>query len=211
MRLESTLETAKKLAPVIQRVVVSQLPTRYGHFSIYGYRETQTGLEHVALVLGALPLATPTLVRIHSECLTGEAFGSLRCDCRVQLDMALEAIAAAGSGVVVYLRGQEGRGIGLINKLRAYALQDAGSDTSTANSELRLPIDARDYTAAFSILGDLGVTALRLMTNNPEKIGAAEQAGFQVVERVPLIGITADNERYLRTKRQKFGHLFPSL
>ncbi len=205
------METAKKLGPAIHRVVVSQLPTRFGNFSIYGYRETQSGLEHVALVLGGLPLASPTLVRIHSECLTGEAFGSLRCDCRVQLDMALEAIAAAGSGAVIYLRGHEGRGIGLINKLRAYALQDAGSDTSSANSELRLPVDARDYTAAFSMLGDLGIGALRLMTNNPEKIGAAEKAGFPVVERVPLIGVTEDNERYLRTKRQKFGHLFPDL
>ena len=203
--------TANKSGRTIKRVVVSQLPTRFGIFSIYGYRETQSGLEHVALVFGTLPLSSPTLVRIHSECLTGEAFGSLRCDCRVQLDMALEAIAAAGCGVVVYLRGHEGRGIGLINKLRAYALQDAGRDTSSANSELRLPVDARDYAAAFSMLGDLGVSALRLMTNNPEKIGAAERAGFPVVERVPLIGVTEDNERYLRTKRQKFGHLFPDL
>lgn len=190
---------------------MSQLPTRFGNFSIYGYRETQSGLEHVALVLGTLPLPNPTLVRIHSECLTGEAFGSLRCDCRVQLDMALEAIAAAGSGAVMYLRGHEGRGIGLINKLRAYALQDAGSDTSSANSELRLPVDARDYTAAFSMLADLGIGELRLMTNNPEKIAAADRAGFPVVERVPLIGVTEDNEGYLRTKRQKFGHLFPDL
>ena len=205
------MSSATISGPVVQRVVVSQLPTRFGNFSIYGYRETQSGLEHVALVLGSLPPSSPTLVRIHSECLTGEAFGSLRCDCRVQLDMALEAIAAARGGVVVYLRGHEGRGIGLINKLRAYALQDAGSDTSSANSELRLPVDARDYAVAFSMLGDLGVDALRLMTNNPEKISAAEAAGFPVVERVPLIGITEDNERYLRTKRQKFGHLFPDL
>jgi 3,4-dihydroxy 2-butanone 4-phosphate synthase/GTP cyclohydrolase II len=205
------LETAKRLDPVVQRVVVSQLPTRFGNFAIYGYRETQSGLEHVALVYGELPLAIPSLVRIHSECLTGEAFGSLRCDCRTQLDMALEAIAAAGSGAVVYLRGHEGRGIGLINKLRAYALQDGGSDTSTANSELRLPVDARDYQAAFAMLGDLGVTSLRLMTNNPEKIAAAERAGYPVVERVPVIGVTDDNERYLRTKMQKFGHLFPDL
>lgn len=210
-RPEGKLVTANKSGRTIKRVVVSQLPTRFGIFSIYGYRETQSGLEHVALVFGTLPLSSPTLVRIHSECLTGEAFGSLRCDCRVQLDMALEAIAAAGCGVVVYLRGHEGRGIGLINKLRAYALQDAGRDTSSANSELRLPVDARDYAAAFSMLGDLGVSALRLMTNNPEKIGAAERAGFPVVERVPLIGVTEDNERYLRTKRQKFGHLFPDL
>ncbi len=205
------METAKKLGPTIQRVVVTELPTRFGTFSIYGYRETQSGVEHVALVKGTLPVENPTLVRIHSECLTGEAFGSLRCDCRAQLDLALEAIAAAGSGVVVYLRGHEGRGIGLINKLRAYALQDTGSDTSSANSELRLPVDARDYTAAFSILDDLGVRELRLMTNNPGKISAAEKAGFPVVERIPVIGVTDDNERYLRTKMLKFGHLFPDL
>lgn len=205
------METVKLLAPAVQRVVVSQIPTRFGNFSIYGYRETQSGLEHVALVYGTLPTEGPTLVRVHSECLTGEAFGSLRCDCRVQLDMALQAIAEAGSGAVVYLRGHEGRGIGLINKLRAYALQDGGSDTSSANSELRLPVDARDYQVAFAILDDLGVTSLRLMTNNPEKINAAEKAGFPVVERIPLIGVTDDNEGYLRTKRQKFGHLFPDL
>jgi 3,4-dihydroxy 2-butanone 4-phosphate synthase/GTP cyclohydrolase II len=195
----------------IQRVVTSRLPTSYGNFSIYGYREIQSGMEHVALVYGALPAANPTLVRIHSECLTGEAFGSLRCDCREQLDKALEAIAHAGSGVVVYLRGHEGRGIGLINKLRAYALQDSGRDTSGANTELGLPVDSRDYSAAFAILEDLGVRALRLMTNNPDKISAADLAGFPV-ERIPLIGVVNDdNKRYLRTKLSKFGHLFPDL
>lgn len=195
----------------VQRVIVSRLPTSYGSFSIYGYRELQSGMEHVALVHGALPPATATLVRIHSECLTGEAFGSLRCDCREQLDKALEAIAHAGSGVVVYLRGHEGRGIGLINKLRAYALQDSGRDTSGANTELGLPVDARDYSAAFAILEDLGVRSLRLMTNNPDKISAAGRAGF-AVERIPLIGlVNEDNKRYLRTKLAKFGHLFPDL
>jgi len=195
----------------VQRVVVSKLPTSYGNFSIYGYREVQSGIEHVALVYGSLPAASPTLARIHSECLTGEAFGSLRCDCRDQLDKALEAIAHAGSGVVVYLRGHEGRGIGLINKLRAYALQDSGRDTSVANLELGLPVDARNYSAAFSILNDLGVRALRLMTNNPDKISAADEAGFPV-ERIPLVGVVNDdNQRYLGTKRSKFGHLFPNL
>jgi len=193
----------------VQRVAVSRLPTRYGNFLMYGYREKQSGLEHVALVCGALPLVSPTLVRIHSECLTGEAFGSLRCDCREQLDKALEAIAAAGSGIVVYVRGHEGRGIGLINKIRAYALQDAGRDTSGANIELGLPVDARDYSAAVGILKDLGVTGLRLMTNNPEKISAVRKAGFAPVERIPLIAVVNDeNERYLRTKAAKFGHLF---
>lgn len=197
--------------PHIQRVVVSKLPTVYGDFSIVGYREIQSGMEHVALVFGDLATSNPTLARIHSECLTGEAFGSLRCDCREQLDKALEAIAAAGSGVVVYLRGHEGRGIGLINKLRAYALQDSGRDTVRANTELGLPVDARDYAAAFAIFHDLGVRALRLMTNNPDKITAANRAGF-AVERVPLIGVVHDdNQRYLRTKLKKFGHLFPDL
>lgn len=206
------MEAAKSFGPEVERIVVSQLPTRFGNFSIYGYRETKSGMEHVALVSGTPPLASPTLVRIHSECLTGESFGSLRCDCRIQLDLALERIAAARSGVVVYMRGHEGRGIGLVNKLRAYALQDVGRDTAHANSELGLPVDARDYAAAFSILEDLGVSSLRLMTNNPEKIRAAEYAGFPVVERVPLIGaVTDDNERYLKTKVSKFGHLFPDL
>jgi 3,4-dihydroxy 2-butanone 4-phosphate synthase/GTP cyclohydrolase II len=209
-REDATLAPAKKAGQSIQRVVVSKLPTTYGDFSIYGYREIQSGMEHVALVRGALPAANPTLVRIHSECLTGEAFGSLRCDCREQLDKAMEAIADAGSGVVVYLRGHEGRGIGLINKLRAYALQDGGRDTSRANTELGLPVDARDYSAAFAILDDLGVRSLRLMTNNPDKLGAAARAGF-AVERIPLIGlVNEDNERYLRTKLAKFGHLFPN-
>lgn len=210
-REDATWAPTKRLGLAIQRVVVSKLPTSYGEFSIYGYREIQTGMEHVALVCGSLPVANPALVRIHSECLTGEAFGSLRCDCREQLDKALEAIADAGSGVVVYLRGHEGRGIGLINKLRAYALQDAGRDTSRANTELGLPVDARDYAAAFAILDDLGVRALRLMTNNPDKISAAGRAGF-AVERIPLIGlVNDDNKRYLRTKLAKFGHLFPDL
>jgi len=211
-REDATLARAKTSGLEIERVAVSRLPTRYGNFSIYGYREIRSAIEHVALVHGALPVANPTLVRIHSECLTGEAFGSLRCDCRGQLDKALEAIAACGSGAVVYLRGHEGRGIGLINKLRAYALQDTGRDTSGANIELGLPVDARDYSAAFAILADLGVSSLRLMTNNPEKINAANKAGFPVVERIPLVGLVNDeNERYLRTKHTKFGHLFPDL
>lgn len=210
-REDATLARTKTPGLEIQRVVISQLPTSYGNFSIYGYREIQSGMEHVALVHGTLPAVKPTLVRIHSECLTGEAFGSLRCDCREQLDKAFEAIAHAGSGVVVYLRGHEGRGIGLINKLRAYALQDSGRDTSRANTELGLPVDARNYSAAFAILDDLGVRALRLMTNNPDKIAAADRAGFPV-ERIPLIGVVNDdNERYLRTKLAKFGHLFPDL
>jgi 3,4-dihydroxy 2-butanone 4-phosphate synthase/GTP cyclohydrolase II len=191
----------------LKRIVVSRLPTRAGLFDIYGYEEA--GREHVALVSGGLPLPHPVLVRIHSECLTGEAFGSLRCDCRGQLDMALEAITAAGSGVLVYLRGHEGRAIGLINKLRAYALQDRGRNTVDANHELGLPTDARDYGDAIAILEDLGVRELRLMTNNPRKVSAVEGAGLAVVERVPLIAAAnADSADYLRTKKFELGHIF---
>jgi len=193
------------------RVVVSRLPTRYGLFDIYGYESGTGGLEQVALVYGKLPLPSPALVRIHSECLTGEVFGSLRCDCQSQLELALETIAANGSGVVVYMRGHEGRGIGLINKLRAYSLQDRGHNTVRANRELGLPVDARDYAPAVSILRDLGVTKLRLMTNNPDKVHAVEASGIEVTERVPLVtAATVDNEDYLRTKQEELGHLFGS-
>lgn len=193
------------------RVVVSRLPTRYGLFDIYGYESSTGGLEQVALVYGKLPLPSPALVRIHSECLTGEVFGSLRCDCQSQLELALETIAANGSGVVVYMRGHEGRGIGLINKLRAYSLQDHGHNTVRANRELGLPVDARDYAPAVSILRDLCVTKLRLMTNNPDKVRAVEASGIEVTERVPLVtAATVDNEDYLRTKQEELGHLFGS-
>jgi GTP cyclohydrolase II len=195
----------------LKRIVVSRLPTRYGEFDIYGYQAGPNGQEHVAIVRGALPLATPALVRIHSECLTGEVFASLRCDCRAQLELALVKIAAEGSGALVYLRGQEGRGIGLINKLRAYALQDQGRNTVGANRELGFPVDARDYAPAITILRDLGVTHARLITNNPEKVRAVENAGIPVVERIP--SVTASNpanEEYLRAKKDQLGHLFGS-
>jgi 3,4-dihydroxy 2-butanone 4-phosphate synthase/GTP cyclohydrolase II len=196
----------------LKRIVVSRLPTRLGNFDIYGYQAQASGIEHVALVSGALPLGEPALVRIQSECLTGEVFGSLRCDCRAQLDLALESINAAGSGVIVYLRGHEGRGIGLLNKLRAYDLQDRGRNTVHANRELGLPIDARDYSAAAEILGDLGVRRMRLMTNNPDKVHAMESAGLDVTERVPIVSkSTPENEDYLRTKKEELGHLFGGL
>jgi 3,4-dihydroxy 2-butanone 4-phosphate synthase/GTP cyclohydrolase II len=148
------------------------------------------------------------LVRIHSECLTGEVFGSLRCDCRAQLVLALERIAGERRGALVYLRGHEGRGIGLVNKLRAYALQDRGRDTVCANKDLGLPVDARDYTVAVQILRDLGIQQLRLMTNNPLKMRALEQSGLTITERVPLMSApTSDNERYLHAKELKLGHL----
>lgn len=196
----------------MKRIVVSRLPTRLGNFDIYGYQAQASGIVHVALVNGPLPLTEPALVRIQSECLTGEVFGSLRCDCRAQLDLALESINAAGSGVVVYLRGHEGRGIGLLNKLRAYDLQDRGRNTVHANRELGLPIDARDYSAAVAILRDLGVRTLRLMTNNPDKVRAMESAGLNVTERVPIVSkSTPENEAYLRTKKEELGHLFGGL
>ncbi len=193
----------------IVRVVVSRLPTRYGLFDIYGYQVRPSGIEQVALVFGQLPLPSPTLVRIHSECLTGEVFGSLRCDCQAQLELGLETIVANGSGVVVYMRGHEGRGIGLINKLRAYALQDQGANTVGANLDLGLPVEGREYSAAIAILRDLGVSELRLMTNNPEKVSAVERGGLVVAERVPLVtSSTAENSDYIRTKREQLGHLF---
>jgi 3,4-dihydroxy 2-butanone 4-phosphate synthase/GTP cyclohydrolase II len=163
----------------------------------------------VALVFGTLPLPAPVLVRIHSECLTGEVFGSLRCDCQAQLELGLETIVANGSGVVVYLRGHEGRGIGLINKLRAYALQDHGRNTVGANLDLGLPVDAREYTDAIAILRDLGVERVRLMTNNPDKVRAVAAGGLIVDERVPLITTaTPDNADYIQTKQDELGHLF---
>jgi 3,4-dihydroxy 2-butanone 4-phosphate synthase/GTP cyclohydrolase II len=196
----------------LNRIVVSRLPTRLGNFDIYGYQAQASGIEHVALVSGPLPLKEPALVRIQSECLTGEVFGSLRCDCRAQLDLALQSINAAGSGVIVYLRGHEGRGIGLLNKLRAYDLQDRGRNTVHANRELGLPIDARDYSAAAAILEDLGVHKLRLMTNNPDKVQAMKSAGLEVTERVPIVSkSTPENEDYLRTKKEELGHLFGGL
>jgi 3,4-dihydroxy 2-butanone 4-phosphate synthase/GTP cyclohydrolase II len=192
----------------LKRIVVSRLPTRLGNFDIYGYQVQASGIEHVALVSGRLPLPEPVLVRIQSECLTGEVFGSLRCDCRAQLDLALHSINAAGGGVLVYLRGHEGRGIGLLNKLRAYALQDHGSNTVHANRELGLPVDARDYSAAAAILRDLGLRTLRLMTNNPDKVHAMQSAGLTVTERVPIVSrSTPENAEYLRTKEEEMGHL----
>ena len=184
------------------------MPTQFGVFDIYGYREEPGREEHVALVRGDCPLPAPVLVRIHSECLTGEVFGSLRCDCRAQLELALGKIASEGRGVLVYLRGHEGRGIGLLNKLRAYALQDQGRDTVCANMDLGLPIDARNYVVAVQILRDLGVQELRLMTNNPLKMRALLDSGLTVTERIPLMSVpTSDNRSYLNAKELKLGHL----
>jgi 3,4-dihydroxy 2-butanone 4-phosphate synthase / GTP cyclohydrolase II len=197
--------TAPPPPPRIRFEVETSLPTTHGDFRVRAYRDTMTGDEHVALISG-----TPgpgSLVRVHSECLTGEAFGSLKCECGPQLDAALQRIAAEG-GVVVYLRGHEGRGIGLVNKLRAYRLQEEGLDTLDANLALGLPADSREYIAAAVILQDLGVDDVRLLTNNPNKIAQLETHGVTVAERVPLlVGVGATNGGYLDTKRARMGHL----
>lgn len=197
----------------VERVVASRLPTVHGEFTAYGYRSAADGVEHVALVYGSLDATADrgnALVRVHSECLTGEAFGSLRCDCGPQLDAAFEAIVAHGHGCVVYLRGQEGRGIGLLSKLAAYTLQDNGHDTVDANLALGLPVDARNYTVAARILTDLGLTTIRLLTNNPEKEAGLRLGGITITARVPSHTPTnPENLQYLQAKRERLGHRLP--
>jgi 3,4-dihydroxy 2-butanone 4-phosphate synthase/GTP cyclohydrolase II len=192
---------------IVERVASPRLPTAFGEFRLHAYRAEATGEEHLALVKGDLAGDEPVLVRVHSQCLTGDVFGSARCDCGLQLELALERIAEAGRGVVVYLL-QEGRGIGLVNKLRAYELQDAGHDTVEANERLGFRADQRDYGVGAQILRDLGVTRMRLMTNNPGKYVALAGYGLEIVERLPLeIPPTETSRSYLRTKRDKLGHL----
>jgi len=197
----------------MQFEVVTHVPTTHGSFEMRAYRDLLTGAEHVAVIGATSDGAAPAdgaLVRVHSECLTGEAFGSLKCECGPQLDAALAAIAAEG-GVVVYLRGQEGRGIGLVNKLKAYRLQEDGLDTLDANLALGLPVDSRDYGGAAGILADLGLTSIRLLSNNPEKQRQLEEHGIVVQELVPLVvGVGPQNARYLDTKRDRMGHTLPS-
>lgn len=188
--------------------VETTIPTEHGPFTVRAYRDRSTGADHVAFIKG--PVADGALVRVHSECLTGEAFGSLKCECGPQLDAALDTIQAEG-GVVVYLRGHEGRGIGLVNKLRAYRLQEDGLDTLDANLALGLPADARDYGAATAILKDVGLSRVRLLSNNPEKRRQLEERGITVTELVPLVvGIGAENEGYLEAKRDRMGHALPA-
>ncbi|HEY0949669.1 bifunctional 3,4-dihydroxy-2-butanone-4-phosphate synthase/GTP cyclohydrolase II [Nocardioides sp.] len=196
----------------VERVAETRLPTRHGDFTAYGYRITVDDSEHIALVHGDISGPEPVLTRVHSECLTGDVFGSHRCDCGPQLDEALERIVAEGRGVVVYLRGHEGRGIGLVAKLQAYQLQDGGRDTVDANLDLGLPADARHYGTATQILRDLGVASVRLMTNNPDKVSNLEDFGVPVAARVPLTPHPNDhNIAYLLTKRDRMGHDLPNL
>ncbi len=190
----------------------AKMPSTHGVFKVRGYYDTKTTAEHVAIIAGE-PNHENVLVRMHSECITGEAFGSKKCECGPQLDFALDKIAAdPRGGVVIYLRGQEGRGIGLLNKLKAYALQDEGMDTVEANLALGLPSEAREYGAAVSILRDLGIKSVRLMSNNPAKIEALEAAGILVNEFVPIVvGQQDENAEYMETKREKMGHMIPEL
>jgi 3,4-dihydroxy 2-butanone 4-phosphate synthase/GTP cyclohydrolase II len=203
-------ETPVQTPARVRRVAESLLPTSHGDFRAVAYRDMLTGHEHVALVAGT-PSATGALVRVHSECLTGDAFGSSRCDCGPQLDAALDRVAAEG-GVVIYLRGHEGRGIGLLAKLTAYQLQDAGLDTVAANTAQGLPADAREYGAAAAVLDDLGLDAIRLLTNNPAKLTGLAQHGITVTERLGLqVGVNEHNQAYLTSKRDLMGHQLDDL
>ena len=193
---------------LVERVGEAVVPTEFGSFTCVAYRSTIDGVEHLAFVKGEVSSDKPVLVRVHSECLTGDVFGSRRCDCGPQLAAAMSIVDAEGSGVIVYLRGHEGRGIGIGHKIRAYSLQDQGLDTVDANVELGLPVDSREYGIGAQILADLGVRELRLMTNNPAKYGGLGGYGLTVVERVPLQTVpTPENEAYLRTKAERMGHL----
>jgi len=197
----------RRTEQLVERGATTLIPTEMGTFDAIGYRDRLTGEVHLALVLGARPLSEPVLVRVHSECLTGDVFGSQRCDCQAQLHQAMRQIGAEGQGVIVYLR-QEGRGIGLMDKLRAYHLQDEGLDTVEANLRLGLPADSRDYQIGSQILADLGVRRLRVMSNNPRKYYGLQGHGLTMVERVPiLVEPNRHNRRYLETKRDKLGHL----
>ncbi|MEY2472153.1 MAG: 3,4-dihydroxy 2-butanone 4-phosphate synthase / cyclohydrolase [Actinomycetota bacterium] len=200
---------------LVRRTAEARIPTEFGEFTCYAYKSTVAGYEnedHLAFVAGAPQGADNVLVRVHSECLTGDVFGSLRCDCGAQLESALRRIGEEGLGVVIYLRGHEGRGVGIMHKLHAYTLQDKGRDTVDANVDLGLPVDSREYGVGSQILVDLGITTMRLMTNNPAKIGGIEGYGLEIVERVPLETVpNRHNINYLRTKVDRMGHIIEGL
>jgi 3,4-dihydroxy 2-butanone 4-phosphate synthase/GTP cyclohydrolase II len=201
------IDHRRRTERLVERGAAVRLPTAYGEFTAVGYRSIVDGKHHLAMVLGEVEGKEDVLVRVHSECLTGDVFGSLRCDCGEQLDTAMQMIAHQGEGVLLYI-SQEGRGIGLLNKLRAYQLQDGGMDTVEANLELGFPPDLRDYGIGAQILVDLGLTSMRLITNNPKKIVGLEGYGLSVSERVPIeVPAGSENARYLRTKRDKLGHI----
>lgn len=201
----------RKREKLVEQTAVSCLPTKWGLFQVYCYRSKLDGIEHVAMVKGNIGDGQNVIVRVHSECLTGDVFGSARCDCGNQLALAMQEIDQVGRGVLVYLRGHEGRGIGLGHKLHAYNLQDKGHDTVEANLELGLSVDSREYGIGAQILRDIGVRTMRLMTNNPAKFIGLKGYGLAVVGRVPVVSpITNENERYLETKRSKMGHIFGS-
>ncbi len=198
----------RKREKLVKCISDARIPTRYGDFTAYVYESVLDGIQHLAFVKGDVAGQEEVLVRVHSECLTGDVLGSMRCDCGSQLDASLAQISAEGKGVLVYLRGHEGRGIGLGHKLRAYSLQDKGKDTVEANVELGFPIDSREYGIGAQILSDLGLSTIRLMTNNPSKYGGLEGYDLKIIERVPLqTPCTEDNKRYLTTKKEKLGHI----
>ena len=210
--IEQLVEYRRRTERQLTREAQTRLPNAFGLWQAYGYRHEIDGTEYVALVLGDVADGTDVLTRLHSECLTGDVFGSLRCDCGAQLEAAMAAIAAEGRGVVLYLRGHEGRGVGLLSKLRAYALQDDGADTVDANLELGLPADAREYSAGAQMLADLSVRSIRLLTNNPAKVRGLTGCGVDVTARVPLTAaVNPYNLRYLTTKRDRLGHQIQNL
>jgi len=205
--IASLIDYRRKNEKLIECVSVVDLPTKYGDFTLYSYMSKITGESHLALVKGDVKTSAPVLTRVHSECLTGDVFGSQRCDCGEQLDMAMKKISREGRGVLLYMR-QEGRGIGFVNKMRAYSLQDKGMDTVEANKALGFPADMRDYGIGAEILADLGVKKLRLLTNNPKKISGIEGFGLEIVERMPIqVKANKRNVRYLTTKMEKMGHI----